>query len=306
MSRFAFFWHHRVYRYVTHEDFFQEIGQMKLQNLGFTAFSIAGSEKLPKATELVKWGAQHGMHHPQFVVKDMTDATAQALSQVCANENSQASVLALFFADDCPTKDPARAMKAVAPQLARAMILSPKHCIVVGPLLRGLGDPHIGLVNPDDIQRQREFLQLLGEHVKQYEGMEVGLEPLNRFESKGPNTVVATVGLIKDAADNLGVLLDTSHQLVEEDDPVAVWAKYGKRAPLFHLSPSGRQHLGRGSAVTSAMISQAARWNRPIVMELFGSDTPDDFFGLLGVHSKGDMTCQELFLEGMAFIDDLE
>lgn len=277
----------------------------RLQNLGYTAFSFAGSEELRTATELVQWGAKNGMHHPQFTVMGMTDDTATRLADICQNEVCQPSILALLFAGNCPTKDPAAALEALKPQLARAKMLAPKRCIVVGPLFRGLGDPSHGLANPSDAERQIEFLQRLAEHVRQYDGMEIGLEPLNRFESLGPNTVAQTDALMTRAGVDFGFLLDTFHQTAEEANALETWQAYGKRAPLFHLSPNGRQHLGFGPAVNAEMVIQAVRWGRPLVMELFGSDTPDGFFPLLGVHDKGTMTCKELFLEGQAYLDKI-
>lgn len=289
----------------------EEVVQMtdsKLFNLGFTAFSVAGSEDLPTATTLVKWGARNSMLHPQFTVGGMTDATALALSKVCRDEGCVPSVLALLFHEACPTVDTKKALDALKPQLERAMILTPDNqpCRVVGPLFRGLGDPDRGLEGEGDYERQLEFVMGLAEHVKQFKRMSVGLEPLNRFESRGPNRLSRAwnmIGLTEST--QLGLLLDSFHQTMEESDPLESWMVYGQRAVIFHLSPLGRQQLRVGLAVTKEMIQEGSRHGVPMVMELFGTNTPKGFFELLGVHSQGAKSCEELFLDGKEFIDEL-
>ena len=75
----------------------------------------------------------------------------------------------------------------------------------------------------------------------------IGLEPLNRFESRWLNRCDQGLALA-DAVGNpdMGVTLDTFHMNIEESDPIAAIKKAGKRLVDFHLGDNNRRPPGLG------------------------------------------------------------
>jgi sugar phosphate isomerase/epimerase len=77
-------------------------------------------------------------------------------------------------------------------------------------------------------------------------GVEVLLEPLNRYESNVIRTAEDAIQLIARVGGGLGILLDTFHMNIEEADPVQTAQDVGELARHVHLADSNRQVPGRG------------------------------------------------------------
>lgn len=278
-----------------------------LENAGFSAFSIEGAQEPGKAESLVDWGVKMGLRHPQFAIGLMTDSTAQAVFQRCDDSGALASSLVFLGPEHCPTIDPKGAIEALKPQLARALLMAPMKCRVVGPLFRALGDPKRGLAATDDRAKQIDFLTQLVALVNQYPTMEFGLEIINRFESRGPNEQEEAFDLLAavPGGERLLYLPDNCHTVMGEANPEKAWIELAAKSAMFHLSPFGRQQLSKGEAICKFMVQVAFASGKPVVMELFGNNTPEGFFDLLCVHQKGDVDCQTLFMQGLRYIKQL-
>lgn len=77
--------------------------------------------------------------------------------------------------------------------------------------------------------------------------IKVGLEPLNRFESRWLNRCEQGLALADAVGDpEMGVTLDTFHMNIEEADSVAAIKFAGKRLIDFHLGDNNRRPPGLG------------------------------------------------------------
>lgn len=106
-------------------------------------------------------------------------------------------------------------------------------------------------------------------------GVRLGLEPLNRFETSVVNTVEQAVEIL-DGVDSpaLGLLLDTFHMNIEEQDPNAAIRAAGDRIAHVHVCANdrgapGADHLDWPG--TFAALRDAG-YLGPIVIESFTSE----------------------------------
>lgn len=114
--------------------------------------------------------------------------------------------------------------------------------VVAGPLYAPTG--LTGAISADERARRvgtlaRNLAPLLD--IAAANGIRIGIEPLNRFETSLFNTVAQTTELI-DAVDHpaLGLLLDTFHMNIEERDIGAAIRLAGDRLVHFHACGNDR------------------------------------------------------------------
>ena len=75
----------------------------------------------------------------------------------------------------------------------------------------------------------------------------LALEPINRYETTLINTVAQGLGLIERVGhDNFGLLLDTFHMNIEEQDIQASIRQCGQHIFHFHVADSNRWYPGAG------------------------------------------------------------
>jgi len=80
------------------------------------------------------------------------------------------------------------------------------------------------------------------------EGVTIGLEVVNRYESNIVNTAEEALAFVEDVgSDNLKVHLDTYHMNIEEPGFAAAIERCGDRLGYFHVGESHRGALGTGS-----------------------------------------------------------
>lgn len=111
----------------------------------------------------------------------------------------------------------------------------PHGAVVIVGLLRGAdGDPDL-------------LAKSLRECARFDPDVKLALEPLNRYESRLINTVAQALEMVEQVgADNLGVLLDTFHANIEEQDPGGAIAAAGEKLFHVHLADSNRWVPGHG------------------------------------------------------------
>ncbi len=101
----------------------------------------------------------------------------------------------------------------------------------------------------------------------------VGVEPLNRFETYFLNICADTVKLVKEVnSPKIGLLYDTFHANIEEKDPVAALNGIGKKwLKHFHISENDRGIPGTGHVpwkATAAALKKM-KYNDWCVIESF-------------------------------------
>jgi len=137
--------------------------------------------------------------------------------------------------------------------------MSVKYCKEIVDMIEALGGTVLTLV-PSEVgkivamadpetewQWAVEGVQQVAEHAKA-KGVNIGLEPLNRFETNFLNRHDQALKLMEDAGyDNVGVTLDAFHINIEEADPLQAVRDTAAHLVDFHVADNNRRAPGEGS-----------------------------------------------------------
>lgn len=110
-------------------------------------------------------------------------------------------------------------------------------------------------------------------------GLRIALEGLNRYESHLLNTAVQLRSFVNAVGSSaVGILLDTYHMNIEEDDLAGAIQTAGDKLFLFHVADSNRRALGRGHIQFSDVLRglEQANYSGPIIVECTAPG-PDPF-----------------------------
>lgn len=134
----------------------------------------------------------------------------------------------------------------------------------------------IGPTN-DEIARGAEAHHAMAERAAR-NGYRLALEPLNRFETYFLNTMEQATAYAK-AVDHpaFGIMYDTFHANIEEQDQGAAIAALGDKMHVLHISENDRGIPGRGQidfAEVFAAVKQQG-FDGPVVLEAFGAGVPE-------------------------------
>ena len=149
--------------------------------------------------------------------------------------------------------------------------------ILAGPLYLPVGELPGRRRTADEWCRAVDEYRELGAAIRG-SGIRVALEPLNRFETYFLNTAVDACRLCEEVAvESIGVLFDTFHANIEEDDPVAALRSLGRHLIHVHLSENQRGIPGSGhvpfQGVAQALLE--AGYSGYAVVESFASTIPE-------------------------------
>jgi D-psicose/D-tagatose/L-ribulose 3-epimerase len=134
----------------------------------------------------------------------------------------------------------------------------------------------------------------------------LGIEFLNRFECYLLNTMADAADYVKRVGKpNVGVLYDTFHANIEEQDPVGVITKYSDAINHIHISENDRGTPGKGHIDWAGTFKaiRSCGYDKWLVIEAFGRALPDlaaatrvwrDFFP----------SRESVYTEGVKFVRD--
>lgn len=118
-------------------------------------------------------------------------------------------------------------------------------------------------------------------------GINLGLEPVNRYESNLINTADQCLSMISDIGeDNVYVHLDVYHMNIEEQDLVSPVIASGSKLGYVHVGASHRGPLGTGNIDFDSFFGALAkiRFEGPITFESFSSTVVSkDLSNTLGI-----------------------
>ncbi len=213
------------------------------------------------------------------------------LIEVCVEDPSTIDAAAIrnrlaavgIGATVCGAFGPDRDLSSDDPRVRENGITYLKRCVdiavnlgarsVVGPMYSAVGRTQ--MVEQDIRRAQRrlaaESIRIAADHAAP-EGIRLGIEPLNRFETDLINTVEQGLVLL-DEIDraNVGFLLDTFHMNIEEKSiPSAIRAAKG-RIVEFHACSSDRGTPGEDHLPWPAIVAALAEtgYDGPVVIEAF-------------------------------------
>ncbi|MCX8523932.1 sugar phosphate isomerase/epimerase [Chryseobacterium formosus] len=138
----------------------------------------------------------------------------------------------------------------------------------------------------------------------QEKGVNIGIEPINRYESYVCNTAENVLDLIKKTdKNNLFLHLDTFHMNIEENnfyDPIIL---AGKKLKHVHITESHRGMLGEGTVnweeLFKALIETNFEGN--LVLENFSSSI-SGMQQMVSLWQKSPYDAEELALESLKFL----
>ena len=135
-------------------------------------------------------------------------------------------------------------------------------------------------------------------------GIDIGIEPVNRYESYVCNTAGNVLELIeKTGKDNLFLHLDTFHMNIEENnfrEPVLL---AGKKLKHVHMTESHRGMLGEGTVNWDELFGalKAIDFEGNLVLENFSSSVPG-MQQMVSLWQKSPYNAEELALGSLDFI----
>jgi D-psicose/D-tagatose/L-ribulose 3-epimerase len=144
---------------------------------------------------------------------------------------------------------------------------------VCGPMYSSVGKDHLD----DPIERQEEWQRALSgikaiAVAAQQKGINLALEPLNRFETDMINVVSQGLKFIDETGmENVGFHLDTFHMHLEEKNSADAIRKAGKKVFHFHACENDRGVPGTGQVYWDeiAKALKDINYQGPVVIESF-------------------------------------
>jgi len=143
--------------------------------------------------------------------------------------------------------------------------MSIQYVIDIAKMLKVLGGSVISLVpstvgkivpegRPDeDWENAIESIRKIYDFTEN-EGLKIGIEPINRFETYFINRGDQAIALAEEIGPNCGVCLDVFHMNLEEDDMYDAIIRAGSRLVNFHVADNNRMAPGMGTFDWSKII----------------------------------------------------
>jgi D-psicose/D-tagatose/L-ribulose 3-epimerase len=146
-----------------------------------------------------------------------------------------------------------------------------------GPLYHPVGSFTGNPPNDDEYKRFAENLRKVAEHAGKAK-VKLAIEPLNRFETHFANTCAQGSRLAKMVNhEAVGILADTFHMHIEEDDMPEALLDARKQIIHLHASECHRGRPGAGQVRWKkwAEAVRKMKYKGDVVVECFGSGLPE-------------------------------
>jgi D-psicose/D-tagatose/L-ribulose 3-epimerase len=122
-----------------------------------------------------------------------------------------------------------------------------------------------------------EFHQKLAPALKK-NGVDLAVEPLNRFETYFLNTASDTIKFVEEVGSpNIGILLDTFHSNIEDKSVAVAYRQCGKHLKHVHACENDRGTPGSGHVDWPGVLRslQDMGYDRWLTIESFNSNIPE-------------------------------
>ena len=171
--------------------------------------------------------------------------------------------------------DAGRRQKAIERLQAHIDFAAEIGCYVIIGGLRGKLAP-ADAQNPEIVDRGHAALAAVNQYAVDH-GVELLLEPINRYETHMLNTVAETIDLIEQIdGNNIKLLLDTFHMNIEEPSIEKGFLTAGDRLGYVHFADNNRRAPGWGHLDFAKVIKalQQIQYRGAVGMEILPK--PDD------------------------------
>jgi D-psicose/D-tagatose/L-ribulose 3-epimerase len=177
--------------------------------------------------------------------------------------------------------------------------------VLCGPFYQPLGVFTGEGPTEDEKQRAADVhKQVAGEAVAG--NVALSVEFLNRFECYFLNTMADAANYVKRVDHpNVGVLYDTFHANIEEQDPVGVITKYSDAINHIHISENDRGTPGKGHIDWDGTFKaiRSSGYDKWLVIEAFSRAMPD-LAAVTRVWRDFFPSRESVYTEGIKFIRD--
>jgi len=261
------------------------------------------AEKHAKLIETIRGWGFDGVEFP-LPLADAKDT--RAFSNLCDNLGlGRTTILALNAAEADPASESPQ-LRANAIEAIRKAAEQTKEIgadILAGPLFQGLGRFTGRGPTETEWHRAVETIHAAAEHAASI-GVRIALEPLNRFEMYIVNTIGDAVRFVQDVGlPNVGLLADTHHANIEENDTAAAWKAAGRHIFHVHISENHRGAPGSGQGIPPSVFTalREMRYDGWLTIEAFGAGVPG-IVSRLHLWRPPDIGEEEIARRGLAFI----
>jgi D-psicose/D-tagatose/L-ribulose 3-epimerase len=231
-----------------------------------------------KTLGLVKKVQGMGFDILEICIEDPATIDASRINEALKENDLRATICGAFGPDrDASSRD--GNVRANAVNYLEACIDAARELgspIVAGPMYSATGKTR--LLSPDERAEQWslavETLKQVADYAGQ-RGVQLAIEPLNRFETDFINTVEQGLDLIgRIGASNVGFLLDTFHLNIEEKNIPTAIRKAGSKVLHFHACENDRGTPGTGHVEWKEVASALREidYQGPVVIEAFTTE----------------------------------
>ena len=233
------------------------------------------AEHGPLLEKLKTWGYD-GV---EFPTAGMTPEDIREMARRCDDLGlGRTTILALDAAQADPASSDAALREAAVTEITRVVdqAVAIGASILAGPLFQGLGRFTGTAPTESEWQWAQDAIRQAGEYAAEHD-VQLALEPLNRFEMYMVNTMADGARFVRGVAlDNVGLLADTHHSNIEENDTIAAWQDVVEHIVHVHISENHRGIPGSGHAIPPALFGMLEQQGYTVwlTIEAFGLGVP--------------------------------
>jgi D-psicose/D-tagatose/L-ribulose 3-epimerase len=231
-----------------------------------------------KTLGLVKKVREMGFDIIEICIEDPATIDVSRINEALKQNDLKATICGAFGPDRDASSDD-RNIRVNAVKYLEACIDAARGLgspVVAGPMYSAVGKTR--LLSPDERAKQWslavETLKPVADYAGQ-RGVQLAIEPLNRFETDFINTVEQGLDLVgRVGASNVGLLVDTFHMNIEEKDIPAAIRKAGSKIFHFHSCENDRGTPGTGHVEWKEVASalREINYQNPVVIEAFTTE----------------------------------
>jgi D-psicose/D-tagatose/L-ribulose 3-epimerase len=231
-----------------------------------------------KTLGLVKKVHDMGFDIIEVCIEDPATIDAARIREALAENNTKSTICGAFGPDrDASSEE--KSVRANAVKYLESCIDTAKEIgapFVAGPMYSAVGKTR--LLSPAERAEQWSLAVETLKPVADYageRGVQLAIEPLNRFETDFINTVEQGLDFVdRIGASNVGLLLDTFHMNIEEKDIPAAIRLAGSKIFHFHSCENDRGTPGKGHVEWKEVVEalRSINYQGPVVIEAFTTD----------------------------------
>lgn len=275
--------------------------------IGMNLFLWTDCPRFDEHEKIVRYIKETGFDAAEFPVAMMDMEDIHRFSKLCDELGLERTAVCTMNPAECDpiSEDPAlreASITYLSDWCDRTIALGAH--LLSGPFFQGLGR----MSGKRRTQQEWDWaLDVLGRafRIAADKGVDIALEPLNRFEMYFVNTIADTRRFVEELGlPNVGILGDTNHGNIEEYDVAKAYASAMPYLKHVHVSESTRGTPGAGHAVPENFFSSLADagYEGYLTIEAFTGGTTPSMIPALHLWNDSEDPADILCKKGYRFI----